>query len=231
QDHFPIMANYRTFRKLDIPEWRPESGESQTTTVRLTFPSDDKKTKGFSGRIDHRLYKKGADGKLVEAHKGSFYGRGKSFNNIPRPEPGKPYETLYAAVDTYFTVPYDEGLKDSQGTITLEALFPSIPVKMEGSINLNILTVGRPDVYILKVTGPQKLIDASAAKTDPSSSSQATLEIPTKINGISKIKVTLPVTVTPDVKSTLAKQIIRSYISVSTSDDRISDYIPIEISQ
>ena len=231
QDHFPIMANYRTFRKLDIPEWRPESGESQTTTVRLTFPSDDKKTKGFSGRIDHRLYKKGADGKLVEAHKGSFYGRGKSFNNIPRPEPGKPYETLYAAVDTYFTVPYDEGLKDSQSTITLEALFPSIPVKMEGSINLNILTVGRPDVYILKVTGPQKLIDASAAKTDPSSSSQATLEIPTKINGISKIKVTLPVTVTPDVKSTLAKQIIRSYISVSTSDDRISDYIPIEISQ
>lgn len=231
QDNFPILANYRTFRKLDIPDWRPESGESKTTTVRLTFPPDEKKTKGFSGRIDHRLYKKGPDGKMVEAHKGSFYGRGKSFNNIPRPEPGKPYETLYAAVDTYFTVPYDRGLKDSQGSITLDAYFPSIPVKMEGSVDLDILSAGKPDVYILKVKGPQKLIDASAAKTDHSNSSQAILEIPTKINGISKIKVTLPVTVTPDVKSTLAKQLIRSHISVSTSDSRISDYIPIEISQ
>ena len=231
QDNFPILANYRTFRKLDIPDWRPESSESKTTTVRLTFPPDEKKTKGFSGRIDHRLYKKGPDGKMVEAHKGSFYGRGKSFNNIPRPEPGKPYETLYAAVDTYFTVPYDRGLKDSQGSITLDAYFPSIPVKMEGSVDLDILSAGKPDVYILKVKGPQKLIDASAAKTDHSNSSQATLEIPTKINGISKIKVTLPVTVTPDVKSTLAKQLIRSHISVSTSDSRISDYIPIEISQ
>ncbi|HAH47888.1 MAG TPA: hypothetical protein DCM07_24145, partial [Planctomycetaceae bacterium] len=231
QDNFPILANYRTFRKLDIPEWRPESGESQTTSVRLTFPPDDKKYEGFSGRIDHRLYKKGPDGKMVEAHKGMFFGRGKSFNNIPRPEPGKPYETLYAAVDTYFTVPYDEGLKDSQGTITLDAAFPGIPVKMEGSIDLKVLTVGRPDVYILQIKGPQKLIDASAAKTNHSSSSQAILEIPTQINGISKIKVTLPVTVTPDVKSTLAKQLIRSTISISTSDSRISDSIPIEITQ
>ncbi|QDV52767.1 S8 family serine peptidase [Gimesia fumaroli] len=231
QEKFPILANYRTFRKLDIPAWRPESGESQTTSVRLTFPPDDKKYKGFRGRIDHRLYKKGPDGKLVEAYKGSFYGRGKSFNNIPRPEPGKPYETLYAAVDTYFTVPYDEGLKHSQGTITLDAYFPGIPVKMEGSVGLSILSVGRPDVYILKLKGPQKLIDASAAKTNNSSSSQATLEIPTKIGGVSKIKVTLPVTVTPDVKSTLSKQLIRSTLSISTSDSRISKSIPIEISQ
>ncbi|MCA9015574.1 MAG: S8 family serine peptidase, partial [Planctomycetaceae bacterium] len=231
QDNFPIMANYRTFRKLDIPEWRPESGESNTTSIQLTFPPDDKKYKGFSGRIDHRLYKKGPDGQLVEAYKGSFSGRGKSFNNIPRPEPGKPYETLYAAVDTYFTVPYDEGLKHSQGTITLDAYFPGIPVKMEGSIGLSILTVGRPDVYILQIKGPQKLIDASAAKTNNSSSSQATLEIPTQIGGVSKIKVTLPVTVTPDVKSTLSKQLIRSTLSISTSDSRISDSIPVEISQ
>ncbi|HCO24693.1 MAG: hypothetical protein CME31_16375 [Gimesia sp.] len=231
QDDFPILANYRTFRKLDIPEWRPESGESQTTSVRLTFPPDDKKYEGFSGRIDHRLYKKGPDGKMVEAHKGMFLGRGKSFNNIPRPEPGKPYETLYAAVDTYFTVPNDESLKDSQGTITLDAAFPGIPVKMDGSIDLKILTVGRPDVYILQIKGPQRLIDASAAKTKHSNASEAILEIPTQINGISKIKVTLPVTVTPDVKSTLAKQLIRSTIRISTSDSRISDSIPIEITQ
>ncbi|WP_299466436.1 S8 family serine peptidase [uncultured Gimesia sp.] len=231
QENFPIMANYRTFRKLDIPEWRPESGESNTTTIQLTFPPDDKKYDGFSGRIDHRLYKKGPDGKMVEAYKGSFYGRGKSFNNIPRPEPGKPHETIYAAVDTYFTVPDDEGLKHSQGTITLDAFFPGIPVKMEGSIGLSILTVGRPDVYILQIKGPKKLIDASAAKTNNSSSSQAVLEIPTQIGGVSKITVTLPVTVTPDIKSTLAKQLIRSTISISTSDSRISDSIPIEISQ
>ncbi len=231
QDKFPILANYRTFRKLDIPVWRPESGESKTTSVRLTFPPDDKKYKGFSGRIDHRLYKKGPDGKMVQAVKGSFYGRGKSFSSVPRPEPGKPYETLYAAIDTYFTVPYDQGLKQSVGTITLDAYFPGIPVKMEGSIGLSILSVGRPDVYILKIKGPKKLIDASAAKKSNSSSSQAVLEIPTTINGISKIKVTLPVTVTPDIKSTLAKQLIRSSISISTSDSRISDSIPIEISQ
>ncbi|QDT95972.1 S8/S53 family peptidase [Gimesia aquarii] len=231
QEKFPILANYRTFRKLDIPYWRPESGESKTTSVRLTFPPDDKKYKGFSGRIDHRLYKKGPDGKMVQAYKGSFAGRGKSFNNIPRPEPGKPYETLYAAVDTFFTVPFDEGLKQSQGTITLDAYFPGIPVKMEGAFQLSILPVGRPDVYILKIKAPKKLIDASAAKTSHSSPSQATLEIPTKIGGVSKIKVTLPVTVTPDVKSTLAKQLIRSSISISTSDSRISDSIPIEISQ
>lgn len=231
QENFPILANYRTFRKLDIPAWRPESGESKTTSVRLEFPPDDKKYKGFRGRIDHRLYKKGPDGKLVQAHKGSFFGRGKSFNNIPRPEPGKPYETLYAAIDTYFTVPFDEGLKKSRGTITLDASFPGIPVKMEGSIGLSILSVGRPDVYILKIKGPKKLIDASAAKKSNSNSSQAVLEIPTTISGISKIKVTLPVTVTPDIKSTLAKQLIRSRLSISTSDSRISDSIPIEISQ
>lgn len=231
QDNFPILANYRTFRKLDIPEWRPESGESRTTSVRLTFPPDDKKYRGFSGRIDHRLYKKGPDGKLIEAYKGSFFGRGKFFNNIPRPEPGKPNETLYAAVDTYFTVPYDEGIKNSRGSITLDAYFPSIPVKMEGSVGLEILKVGRPDVYILKVKGPQKLIDASAAKKNNTTSSQAKLEIPTQIGGVSKITVTLPITVTPDVKSTLAKQIIRSTLNISTSDSRVSKSIPIEITQ
>ena len=231
QDKFPILANYRTFRKLDIPEWRPESGESKTTSVRLTFPPDDKKYKGFSGRIDHRLYKKGPDGKMVVAYKGSFYGRGKSFSSVPRPEPGKSNETLYAAIDTFFTIPSDEGLKQSAGTVTLDASFPGIPVKMDGSFGLSILTVGRPDVYILKIKAPQKLIDASAAKTNHTTSSQATLEIPTKIGGVSKIKITLPVTVTPDIKSTLAKQLIRSTISISTSDSRISKSIPIEISQ
>ena len=102
---------------------------------------------------------------------------------------------------------------------------------MEGSFDLKILTVGRPDVYILQIKGPKRLIDASAAKTNHSNSSEAILEIPTQINGISKIKVTLPVTVTPDVKSSLAKQLIRSSISISTSDSRISDTIPIEITQ
>lgn len=231
QDNFPILANYRTFRKLDIPEWRPESGESKTTSLRLTFPPDDKKHKGFSGRIDHRLYKKGPDGKMVVAIKGSFYGRGKSFSSVPRPEPGKPNETLYAAVDTFFTIPSDEGLKQSAGTITLDATFPGIPVKMEGGFGLSILTVGRPDVYILKIKAPKKLINASAPKTNHSNASQATLEIPTKIGGVSKIKITLPVTVTPDIKSTLAKQLIRSTISISTSDSRISQSIPVEISQ
>ena len=67
--------------------------------------------------------------------------------------------------------------------------------------------------------------------TDISDESQATLEIPTKIGGVSKIKITLPVTVTPDIKSTLAKQLIRSTISISTSDSRISKSIPVEISQ
>jgi hypothetical protein len=231
QDKFPILANYRTFRKLDIPEWRLESGESRTTSVRLTFPPDDKKYKGFSGRIDHRLYRKGPDGKMVVAYKGSFYGSGKSFSSIPRPESGKSNETLYAAIDTFFTIPSDEGLKQSAGTLTLDASFPGIPVKMDGSFGLSILTVGRPDVYILKIKAPQKLIDASAAKTNHTSVSQATLEIPTKIGGVSKIKISLPVTVTPDIKSTLAKQLIRSTISISTSDSRISKSIPIEISQ
>ncbi|MFK7777245.1 MAG: S8 family serine peptidase [Gimesia sp.] len=231
QTKFPILANYRTFRKLDIPEWRPESGESRTTSVRLTFPPDDKKYKGFSGRVDHRLYKKGPDGKLVVAYKGSFFGRGKSFSKIPRPEAGKTNITLYAAIDTYFTVPSDEGLKRSAGTVTLDATFPGIPVKMDGSFSLSILTVGRPDVFILKIKAPKKLIDASAAKTNHTSVSMATLEIPTKIGGVSKIKITLPVTVTPDIKSTLAKQLIRSTISITTSDSRISKTIPIEISQ
>jgi subtilisin family serine protease len=221
----PLLANHRTFTKLEIPKYRNGSGESKTATVVVSLPSEKKYTKAFFGRIDHQLYRRKPDGSFSVAYKGKGHGAMKMFTAVARPEIDKPFDPLYFGVETWMNIPEDTTVKQTQGTQRIEIAFPGLPVKLSNSPSVSILKAGQPNVFLLKLTSPKRIVDTSKAPASTSATpGTATLELP---NG-EKLKIP----VSADAKATPpTKQSVRGVLSITTNDDNIKTSIPVEISQ
>ena len=137
---FGIVPNHRTYKRLPVPAWNESMGGPKTTTVILELDRLSKINGQQSGRIDHRIYKKGPDGKYVVAYKAERLGATgsrKIFRGIPRPEPGKSAETLYAAMEVFDVYSDGPSLSNLIDHVDMLVVYPSIPVKLTGTLSAN----------------------------------------------------------------------------------------------
>jgi subtilisin family serine protease len=232
---FGIIPNHRTYKRVPLPAWSESQGGSKETTVVLELQREDDGRGGVSGRIDHRLYRKQADGKFVEAHKaeksGASSGR-KVFKGIPRPEAGRPSEPLYAAMEVFNVYPDGPSLSQFIDHVDMLAVFPEIPVRFQDPLNATLLnSASTPEVKILRVTAPTEVIDETTKSK--SRKTTATLKVDTGDANLPEISIELPVTLADKKPSTgpKATQRARSRLQIKTDHPHISATVPVVISQ
>ncbi|MEC7449396.1 MAG: S8 family serine peptidase [Planctomycetota bacterium] len=233
---FGVVPNHRTYKKLPIPAWNESMGGPKTTTVVLELDRLSKINDQQMGRIDHRLYKKGPDGKYVVAYKAeplSASASRKIFRGIPRPEPGQSVETLYAAMEVFDVYSDGPSLSNLVDHVDMLAIYPSIPVKLSGTLSANYsASDSTRDVSLFKVTAPDKIIDETTKSN--SRSSQATLKVETGDTNLPELEIKLPITINerhqhpPGAKSL---ERARGTLRITTDHPDISGSIPVRIAQ
>ena len=233
---FGIVPNHRTYKRLPVPAWNESMGGPKTTTVILELDRLSKINGQQSGRIDHRIYKKGPDGKYVVAYKAERLGASgsrKIFRGIPRPEPGKSAETLYAAMEVFDVYSDGPSLSNLIDHVDMLVVYPSIPVKLTGTLSANYsASDSTRDVSLFKVTAPDKIIDETTKSN--SRSSQATLKVETGDANLPELEIKLPITINerhqhpPGAKSL---ERARGTLRITTDHPDISGSIPVRIAQ
>jgi hypothetical protein len=233
-DSFGIIPNHRTYKKIPLPEWSSSQGGSQKTTVTLELDRRNDLYKSVFGRIDHRLYRKGSDGKFTVAYKAEKVGSGsdrKIFKDIPRPESGRSSDSLYAAMEVFAVDPEGPSLSQFIDHVDMLVVYPEISVRFKDPLNVTLLNSdSTPEVKILRITAPTEVIDET---TKPDSrKTTATLKVETGDSNTPEIAIELPVTLTNKrTSSAKAVERARSTLQIKTDHPDISASIPVVISQ
>ena len=233
---FGIAPNHRTYKKLPLPMWDAKQGGSKNTTIILELDRLAKINEQVRVRIDHRLYKKGADGKFAAAYKaekgGASSGR-KMFRNIPRPEAGRAADTLYVAVETVNVYPEGRSLSQVIDHVDMLVVYPDIPVRFKETLSSNYLSSdSTAEVKLLKISAPAEIIDETTRSL--SRSSQATLKVETGDANLPELEIKLPITLTEKPKAPPGYRVqerARSTLIINTNHSGISAAIPVRVSQ
>lgn len=229
------MPNFRTFKKIPIPAVDPKQPGAKTTTLVIELDPLSKTNERVSARIDHRLYKRGADGKFVSAMKSEKpqfqFSSGidrKTFRNVPRPVPGSPPDELYAAVETSGVSADGPSLSEFVDHIDVIVRLPDIAVQFQDPPRAEYLSSdSTPDVKLIKLIAPTEIQDESTpSKTR---ASNATLKVETGDPNAPEITVNLPVTLTDRPRPTSGRPIerARGTLIIRTDQARISASIPV----
>ncbi len=232
---FGIIPNHRTYKRISLPVWSSSQGGSQKTTVVLELDRRNDLSKAVFGRIDHRLYRKGSDGKFTVAHKAEKAGVAddrKIFKDIPRPESGRASESLYAAMEVFAVDPEGPSLSQFIDHVDMLVVYPEISIRFKEPLNVTLLNGdSTPEVKIMRITAPEAVIDET---TKPEShKTTATLKVETGDANTPEIAIELPVTLTNKKSSTSSKAVerARTTLQIKTDHPDISASIPVVISQ
>lgn len=153
-EEIPVIPNRWTYRRLTIPAMT-EGGILPYTNIAIQFATGFDPNSGFSGRIDHRLYRRTKSGVFEEAFRGETKTDGsKHFSEIPRPNTESEEEPLYLAIETFQTVAESASLLKSVKTIDLEAIYKDVPVELDGNVSVFSAGVGGTNPFVYKVEAP-----------------------------------------------------------------------------
>lgn len=184
-----VKPNHWTYKRLHIPPMS-EGGEQYTSMVLQYGPTFDKDF-GFSGRVDHRLWRRLKDGSFEVAYEMMTELEGKKiFWGIERPMTAEREDAIYVAVETFYTVAESAPVSNVLRSIDVEALFPGVPVDFTGYPDLTTENTSS-DPLVFSVLAPQKILNVPAEPKDPQPRVRATV----KITGSSPdVSFELPVT-------------------------------------
>jgi hypothetical protein len=117
--------------------------------------------------------------------------------------------------------------------VDMLVVYPSIPVKLTGTLSANYsASDSTRDVSLFKVTAPDKIIDETTKSN--SRSSQATLKVETGDANLPELEIKLPITINerhqhpPGAKSL---ERARGTLRITTDHPDISGSIPVRIAQ
>jgi hypothetical protein len=232
---FGVVPNHRTYKRLSLPVWSSSQGGTKNTTVALELDRGNDLYKAIFGRIDHRLYHKESDGKFTVAYKAEKTGSAndrKIFKDIPRPEAGRSYESLYAAMEVFSVDPEGPSLSQFIDHVDMLVVYPEIGVRFKDPLNATLLSSdSTPEVKLLRITAPTEIIDETTKPT--SRKTTATLKVETGDANTPEISIELPVTLSDKKTSSSAKAVprARTTLQIKTDHSDISASIPIVISQ
>jgi hypothetical protein len=221
---------------VPLPVWDAKQGGSKNTTVVLELDQSNDLAKVIAGRIDHRLYRRGSDGKFSVAYKaeslGSSSGR-KVFRNVPRPESGRSSDSLYAAMEVFNVYPDGPSLSQLINHVDMVVIYPEIPVRFKEPLRATMLNSESTDlVKLIRLTAPEEVIDET---TKPKSrKTTASLKVDTGDANVPEITIELPVTLTNKSGSSSGGKPVeraRSTLRLKTDRPEISVSIPVVVSQ
>lgn len=232
---FGIIPNHRTFKQVPLPEWNERQGGSRNTTVIVELEPSSGINRAVQGRIDHRLYRKTADGKFEQAHQaeraGSSAGR-KVFRNIPRPESGRTSEPLYAAMEVFSIASRSAALSQFIDHVNMLVVYPDISVRFKEPLHASHLSSDSSDsVKLVRVRAPEEVQDETTRPT--TRSSKATLKVDTGDPRVPEISLELPITLAeqPSANTNRAVERARSTLEIRTDHPNISINVPVVVQQ
>jgi hypothetical protein len=233
---FGIIPNQRTFKKVPLPVWDAKQGGSKETTLVLELDRSNDLFNAVAGRIDHQLYRRGSDGKFTVAYKAEAAGSlsfRKVFKNITRPEAGRSFDPLYAAMEVFNVYPDGPSLSQLINHVDMLAVYPDIPVRFQEPLNATLLgSDSTAEVKLIRLTAPAEIVDET---TKPKSrKTTATLKVETGDSNLPEISIELPVTLSDKQSSSSRAKAIeraRTTLNLKTDHEDISASIPVVISQ
>lgn len=232
---FGIAPTFRTFKKVPIPRVDPAQPAARTATVVLELDSLSEINRRVGGRIDHQLYKKGADGKFVPAIKAdriTSSSSRKTFQNVPRPGTDGSGDDYYAAMEVFNVYPEGASLSQAIDHVDMLAVFPDIGLRLQDSLRADLLSSdSTTEVKVLRIQAPTEVTDETTPAK--SRSSNATLKVETGDPALPEIAINLPVTLTnkPRPATGRAVERARATLRITTDNPNVSVSIPIRVAQ